>query len=64
MRIANMNGVRRVGLAGPQIPTPDAGVRGARRLFFPTTMGANLQATPPLKQEPNGGATNDVEQDQ
>jgi hypothetical protein len=64
MRIANMNGVRRVGLAGPQIPTPDAGVRGARRLFFPTTIYPNLQAIPRLKQEPNGGATNDVEQDQ
>jgi hypothetical protein len=64
MRIANMNGVRRVGLAGPQIPTPDAGVRGARRLFFPTTIYVNLQAIPRLKQEANGGITNNVEQDQ
>jgi hypothetical protein len=34
MKMINADGVRRIGLAGPQIPTPDAGVRGARRLFF------------------------------
>jgi len=64
MRIVNTDGVRRSGLAGPQVPTPDAGVRGARRLFFPITIYTNLQAIPRLKQEPNGGVTNDVEQDQ
>jgi len=34
MKMINADGVRRIGLAGPQIPTPDAGMRGARRLLF------------------------------